>query len=176
MSERDKLVAPQEPVGYCGKSSHSGDVQVIDFFYDQDTANIHQSMCGGVVSPLYTHPQSSAPADHTAADATVREEGSGLKTAASAVGVTDLDALVARLRYRSRGVVSGNLNLDSEAAQAIADLQEALRFQLHRDNERITRLEAANAEARELLRQWVDEGRDAPEGETLKFLDKGATP
>jgi len=74
----------------------------------------------GSCVPLYTHPQVSAPADagthttrgmqgqtgpvatpyvptdHTAADATVREEGSGLKTAASAVGVTqDLDALVA---------------------------------------------------------------------------------
>ena len=37
---------------------------------------------------------------------------------------------------------------------------------------RITRLEAENAKARELLRQWVDEGRDAPEGETLRFLAK----
>lgn len=51
-------------------------------------------------------------------------------------------------------------------ANAVADaaMKEALA--------RITRLEAENAEARELLRQWVDEGRDAPEGETLAFLAK----
>ena len=66
-----------------------------------------------------------APADHTAADATVREEGSGLKTAASAVGVTDLDALVARLHKAHAQTMNatGDDSMALKAAQAITDLR-----------------------------------------------------
>lgn len=88
---------------------------------------------GSHTIPLYTHPQASAPADHTAADATVREEGSGLKTAASTVGVTpDLDALVARLKDKTGRHINGAF--DDEAAQAITDLRaEVERAKTQRD-------------------------------------------
>lgn len=152
---------------------------------------------GSHTIPLYTHPQASAPADHTAADATVREEGSGLKTAASTVGVTpDLDALVARVAsvfvaYDGHGQEVKNVD---DAAQAITDLRAQLaeskeraqnrliglcKCGIEREKQaaRITRLEAENAEARELLKRAEDNVTNAElSDEITAFRAKGATP